>query len=46
MNFKVSEGEFLSIMGSPGKGKSALLDDPTEGYQYFMGEAVQLLKEK
>lgn len=52
VNLKVSEGEFVSIMGPSGSGKSTLLniigmlDDPTEGYQYFMGEAVHLLKEK
>lgn len=52
VNFKVSEGEFISIMGPSGSGKSTLLnivgmlDDPSEGYHYFMGEAVHLMKEK
>ncbi len=52
INLKVNQGEFISIMGPSGSGKSTLLniigmlDDPTEGYHYFMGEAVHLLKEK
>ncbi|HVB02846.1 MAG TPA: ABC transporter ATP-binding protein [Chitinophagaceae bacterium] len=52
INLSVREGEFVSVMGPSGSGKSTLLhilgliDEPTEGYQYFMGEAVHLLKEK
>ncbi len=52
INFRVNQGEFISIMGPSGSGKSTLLniigmlDDPSEGYHYFMGEAVHLLKEK
>jgi ABC-type lipoprotein export system ATPase subunit len=52
INFKVNQGEFVSIMGPSGSGKSTLLniigllDEPTEGYHYFLGEAVHLMKEK
>ncbi|HRP56644.1 ABC transporter ATP-binding protein [Agriterribacter sp.] len=52
INLKVNQGEFISIMGPSGSGKSTLLniigmlDDPSEGYHYFMGDAVHLLKEK
>jgi putative ABC transport system ATP-binding protein len=52
IQLSVREGEFVSIMGPSGSGKSTLLhilgliDDPSEGYHYFMGEAVHLLKEK
>jgi ABC-type lipoprotein export system ATPase subunit len=48
----IREGEFVSVMGPSGSGKSTLLnilgmlDEPSDGYQYFMGEAVHLLKEK
>ncbi|PWU03653.1 MAG: phosphonate ABC transporter ATP-binding protein [Bacteroidetes bacterium] len=48
----IREGEFVSIMGPSGSGKSTLLhimgmlDEPSEGYHYFMGQAVHLLKEK
>ena len=52
IHLKVQEGEFISIMGPSGSGKSTLLniigmlDDPSEGYYYFKGEAVHLMKEK
>lgn len=52
INLLIHEGEFVSIMGPSGSGKSTLLnilgmlDEPSDGYQYFMGEAVHLLKEK
>ncbi len=52
INLKINHGEFISIMGPSGSGKSTLLniigmlDDPSEGYHYFMGEAVHLMKEK
>ena len=48
----IREGEFVSVMGPSGSGKSTLLniigllDQPSEGYHYFLGEAVHLMKEK
>ena len=52
VDLSIREGEFVSVMGPSGSGKSTLLhilgllDDPSEGYHYFMNEAVHLLKEK
>lgn len=52
INLSVAEGEFVSIMGPSGSGKSTLLniigmlEVPTEGSYYFMGEEVLRLKEK
>ena len=52
ISLEVDEGEFISIMGPSGSGKSTLLnvigmlDDPSEGYHYFVGQAVHQLKEK
>jgi putative ABC transport system ATP-binding protein len=52
VDLKIGEGEFVSIMGPSGSGKSTLLnvigmlDEPSEGYHYFLGEAVHLMKEK
>lgn len=52
LDLVIREGEFVSVMGPSGSGKSTLLniigmlDEPSEGYQYFLGEAVHLLKEK
>src|SRR6201985_2370696 len=52
ISLDVDEGEFISIMGPSGSGKSTLLniigmlDEPTDGYHYFAGEAVHQLKEK
>jgi putative ABC transport system ATP-binding protein len=52
LNFQVGEGEFVSIMGPSGSGKSTLLhilgmlDEPSSGEYYFMGEPVHKLSEK
>src|SRR6201992_2676838 len=52
INLDVDQGEFISIMGPSGSGKSTLLniigmlDEPTDGYHYFAGEAGHQLKEK
>jgi ABC-type lipoprotein export system ATPase subunit len=52
VSMEVDEGEFVSIMGPSGSGKSTLLniigmlDEPSEGYHYFAGNAVHQLKEK
>jgi putative ABC transport system ATP-binding protein len=52
INLIIREGEFISIMGPSGSGKSTLLnilgmlDEPSDGYHYFMGEAVHLMKDK
>jgi len=52
VDLDVDQGEFLSIMGPSGSGKSTLLniigmlDQPSEGYQYFLNQPVHQLKEK
>lgn len=52
VNLTVKEGEFISVMGPSGSGKSTLLnvigmlDEPSEGEYFFLGQAVHTLKEK
>ena len=52
ISLDVDEGEFISIMGPSGSGKSTLLniigmlDEPTDGYHYFVNEPVHQLKDK
>ncbi|GAB3926942.1 ABC transporter ATP-binding protein [Mucilaginibacter myungsuensis] len=52
ISLDIEEGEFVSIMGPSGSGKSTLLniigmlDEPNEGFHYFMGQPVHNLKEK
>lgn len=52
VDLDVDQGEFISIMGPSGSGKSTLLniigmlDQPSEGYHYFVNEPVHQLKEK
>lgn len=52
INLKVSEGDFISIMGPSGSGKSSLLnvigmlDDFDEGEYHFLHESVHKMKEK
>jgi putative ABC transport system ATP-binding protein len=52
ISLDIDEGEFVSIMGPSGSGKSTLLniigmlDEPTDGYHYFVNEAVHQLKDK
>ena len=52
IHLDVEEGEFISIMGPSGSGKSSLLnvigmlDEPNEGEYEFMGQHVFSLKEK
>ncbi len=48
----IAEGEFVSIMGPSGSGKSTLLhilgmlDEPTDGEYWFLGEAVHKFSER
>ena len=52
INLEMHEREFVSIMGPSGSGKSTLLhilgmlDEPSDGEHYFLGEAVQAMGEK
>jgi putative ABC transport system ATP-binding protein len=52
VNLEVQEGEFVAVMGPSGCGKSTLLhiagmlDNPTDGEYYFMGEEVSRYSEK
>ncbi|MES3017784.1 MAG: ABC transporter ATP-binding protein [Bacteroidota bacterium] len=52
INLEVREGEFISIMGPSGSGKSSLLhilgmlDEPDEGTYTFLDHSVFALKEK
>ncbi len=52
VNLSIEEGDFVTIMGPSGSGKSSLLniigmlDEPNEGKYIFMGEDVLALKAK
>jgi putative ABC transport system ATP-binding protein len=52
INFEAKDGEFISIMGRSGAGKStfmyqmSLLDEPTSGEIYIDGQEVQSMSEK
>ena len=52
VNMEVQKGEFVAVMGPSGCGKSTLLhiagmlDNPTNGEYYFMGEEVSKYSEK
>ncbi|RMG73637.1 MAG: ATP-binding cassette domain-containing protein, partial [Bacteroidetes bacterium] len=52
VSVEVQEGEFLSIMGPSGCGKSTLMnilgliDSPSGGAYYFLGEEVSRYSEK
>ena len=52
INLQIEEGEFVTIMGPSGAGKSTLLhiigmlDEPSSGEYFFLGEPVHRLSEK
>ena len=52
INLEVREGEFISVMGPSGSGKTTLLniigmlDAPSNGEYYFLGEPVHKMSEK
>ncbi|HMX41155.1 MAG TPA: ABC transporter ATP-binding protein [Saprospiraceae bacterium] len=52
VNAQIAEGEFVSIMGPSGSGKSTLLhilgmlDEPTAGEYWFLGEAAHKISER
>jgi len=52
INARITEGEFVSIMGPSGSGKSTLLhiigmlDEPTDGEYHFLDERVDKLSER
>jgi len=52
INVDIREGEFVSIMGPSGSGKSTLLnilgmlDDPSDGEYFFLGDSVSTLSER
>ncbi len=52
VNFQVNKGEYVAIMGPSGCGKSTLLnllgmlDNPTDGEHYFLGEEVSKYSER
>ena len=52
VNMELQDGEFVAIMGPSGCGKSTflhiagMLDSPTDGEYYFMGEEVSNYSEK
>ncbi len=52
VNLDIAEGDFVTIMGPSGSGKSTILhimgmlDEPTSGEYYFMGEPVHTFSER